>query len=129
MSRLDDELPASYALRLTPFARTDIEAIEDRFGEIEGDEIAKEWKEGLLDAIATMATTPRRFPLAPENAQFQQKVQSLTYRRRAGSVAYRILFTIVEEQEDTPFVRILHVRHGAARPITRAEARQIETLE
>lgn len=46
------------------------------------------------------------------------------YRRRPGSPAYRVLFTIVEEEGEPPFVRIVHVRHGARRPMTRAEARE-----
>lgn len=64
--------------------------------------------------------------IAPEQARFRQEIRQIIYRRRAGSVAYRVLYTIVEAEDDAPYVRILHVRHGSARPITRAEARELE---
>ena len=126
MSGPEDAPPRVYAVRFTPRARADVDAAHTRFVALVGEAIADEWLTGLFDAAATLATMPRR-ALAPEDARFTTEVRHLVYRRRPASVAYRILFTIVESQEDAPFVRILHVRHGAARPITRAEAREIET--
>lgn len=78
------------------------------------EEMADEWQSGLFDAISTLASSPRRFATAPENARFRQELRQLIYRRRIGSVAYRILFAIIETPDDAPLVRVLHVRHGAA---------------
>ena len=114
-----------YALRFTPRAAADIDAAHDRFVEILDQEIADEWKAGLFEAVAPLSIMPHR-QIAPERTRFRQEVRQIIYRRRTGSVAYRVLYIIVEAEEDAPFVRILHVRHGAARPITRAEARELE---
>ena len=122
---MSQDTPKSYALRFTPRASADIDAAHARFTAIKGEELADEWKAGLLEAVAPLAAMPHR-QIAPEQARFQQEIRQIVYRRRTGAVAYRILFTIGEAKEDAPFVRILHVRHGAARAMTRAEAREIE---
>ena len=114
-----------YALRFTPRAAADIDAAYDRFVEMLDQEIADEWKAGLFEAVAPLSTMPHH-QIAPERTRFRQEVRQIIYRRRTGSVAYRVLYLIVEAEEDAPFVRILHVRHGSARPITRAEARELE---
>ncbi len=48
------------------------------------------------------------------------------HRYSPGSATYHIFFTVAEAEEDAPYVYILHVRHGARKPMTRAEARKIE---
>ena len=93
------------------------------FVQTAGGPVADAWQDGLYAAITTLATTPRR-QVAPESRRFGQEVRQLMYRRRPGSPAYRVLFTIVEEEEEPPVVRIVHVRHGARRPMTRAEAQE-----
>lgn len=124
---MEPETPRIYAVRFTGRALRDITAAHTRFIELTGEEVADEWEAGLYDAAATLATTPRR-PFAPENARFRQEVRQILYRRRPGAVAYRVLFTIREQTEfDPPTVFVMHVRHGAARPVTRAEAREIES--
>jgi plasmid stabilization system protein ParE len=114
-----------YALRFTDRARTDIDAAHARFVALAGQVVADAWKDGLFEAVASLSTMPRR-ALASEQRRFRHEVRQLIYRRPGSDVAYRVLFTIVEEAEDAPFVRIVHVRHGAQRPISRAEAREIE---
>jgi plasmid stabilization system protein ParE len=123
----DEEADRVYAVRLDPRARADIDAAHVHFVEISGDAVADEWQNGLFAALATLAQLPRRQPIAPENRHFRREVRQLVYRRRPGSVAYRVLFTINSEAADeAPSVYILHVRHGTARPMTQAEARRIE---
>ncbi|MDP8925057.1 MAG: type II toxin-antitoxin system RelE/ParE family toxin [Chloroflexota bacterium] len=61
----------------------------------------------MLQSIQTLADFPRRCPLACENDDFDVEVR----QRLHGD--YRILFTV-----DGGTVRILHVRHGARRPLT-----------
>ena len=69
---------------------------------------AARWYEGLLDAIASLDTFPKRCPLAPENDDFPDvEVRQHLYQK--GKTSYRILFCILEP--DT--VRILHIRHAA----------------
>ena len=71
-------------------------------------DFAKRWYDGLLDAIASLDTFPKRCALAPENVDFTDiEVRQLLYGRRR--TVYRILFCIIEP--DT--VRILHIRHSA----------------
>ena len=94
-----------------------------------GEQIADAWRDGLGEAIATLATWPRRCPIVPESSRFRNEVRQLLYRRTASSVAYRILFTVQDDSPDGPVVVILALRHGSARPITRAEAREIEAEE
>ena len=71
-------------------------------------EFAARWYDGLLEAITSLDTFPRRCPLAPENDDFPDTdVRQLIYRQ--GRTVYRILFCIIEP--DT--VRVLHIRHAA----------------
>ena len=46
--------------------------------------------------------------------------------RRGGSSTYRVIFAVQEEGMDGPTVLVLAVRLSAAKPITGAEAREIE---
>jgi len=66
------------------------------------------WFLALEEAIASLATLPKRCPLAPENARFPFEVRQMLYGRKPH--VYRILFTI---DEDTVYV--LHIRHGRRR--------------
>ena len=91
-----------------------------------GAEAGRAWYDGLRDAIALLSHSPRRSPLISENGRFRAEVRQLLYRRTPHGAAWRILFTVQEAAEDAPTVSILHVRHAAQKPITRAEARQIE---
>ena len=66
----------------------------------------------MLQAIESLSQMPKRCPLARENESFSQEIRQLFYGK--GRSSYRILFTILEEQ-DTSTVRILHIRYGAQR--------------
>ena len=67
---------------------------------------ARSWREGVSQAILSLADFPRRCSLAPENDDFDIEVRQRLY----GD--YRILFAI-----EGDVVSILHVRHGARRPL------------
>lgn len=123
-----DAPPPTYALRLTQRALADIDAAHARFVELTEEAIADEWKDGLFDAIARLATVPGR-QVIPESARFSQEIRQILYRRPGSRVAYRVLFTALASSPDGPIVTIIAVRHGAARPITRAEAQAIEADE
>jgi plasmid stabilization system protein ParE len=75
-------------------------------------EAAKQWYQGLLQAIESLAKMPKRCPLAPENSAFSLEIRQLLYGKGRGK--YRVVFTIIENA-DSPTVRILHIRHVAKR--------------
>ena len=123
-----DSLPQpAYDVRLSERAQRDIDFATVHFAETASVQIAISWRDGLIEFLESLCTFPRRFPVAPE--RFQVEIRQALYRRQKSRVAYRILFQITGEDEtanQTPTVRILHIRHAAARPITRKEARAIE---
>lgn len=131
MSNADEnELPQTYAVRLTEHAQRDVDLATLHFADTASAEVAVEWREGFYDELAVLATFPRRFPLAPE--KFRGEVRQMPYRRTGSGTAHRVLFTIVGEEAispDAPTVRILHVRHSAARPLTRMQIRAVEAGE
>lgn len=122
----EDAPPPNYALRFSSRALADIDEAYLRFAELASQSVADDWKDGLFDAVARLATVPGR-QIVPEATRFRQEVRQIIYRRPGSRVAYRVLFIAQEEGPDGPVVNIVTVRHGAARPITRAEARDIES--
>ena len=126
----DNEEPLQiYAIRILPQAKRDIDNATMRMAEINGDAIALDWYENLYLVTMTLATLPRRCPIAPEDAFFKRQVRQLQYRRTGDSPAYRILFTITEGSNDAPTVSVIHVRHAARKPMTRKEAREIQDTD
>lgn len=130
MSSIDDgaDEQVTYALRLHERAVRDINAAFVRLAEMVSEEHAYLWRDGLRNAIASVAARPRRFPLARE--RFRREVRQLLYARVGSKTTYRILFTITGETADSleaPTVTILHIRHASARPITRNKAREIDS--
>ena len=122
------ERPAVYALRLQERAIRDTNIAFVRLAETVSLDIAKQWRAGVREAIAGLSSNPRRYPLVTE--KFTNEVRHILYRRPGSKAAYRIVFAITGEtasSQDAPTVSILHVRHASARPITRKEARQIES--
>lgn len=88
-----------------------------------GPEAAFLWYEGLFLAAEVLSSLPRVHPIAPEDAFYDVEVRRLIYygpSRRRGRNVYRLLFHIIEPQEDESegVVRILHVRHGAKGPLS-----------
>jgi plasmid stabilization system protein ParE len=67
---------------------------------------AVRWYRGLSEAIESLATSPQRCALAPENEFFEPEIRQLLFGRRRG--VYRILFTIRGD-----VVSVLSVLHGA----------------
>ena len=95
----------SYSILIQPPAERDVEDVF-RWIARRSPERARVWREGVFQAVRTLADFPRRCSLAHENDDFDVEVRHLLY----GD--YRILFTI-----DSGTVRILHIRHGARRPL------------
>ena len=124
------EEPRVYVIRAREQASRDANAALVYLAKTASEKIAVEWNEGLRAKFATLATMPRRYAVAPE--RFRLKVHRALYRRAANSVAYWIYFTMEGEEPeapDGPTVVIRHIRHAAAKPLTKAEIRQIEAAE
>ena len=115
-----------YAIRFRSRARLELDEARVRLAEMTDLDHAIEWYNGFLDALATLADNPSRTRLAPENDYFRDTVHAYVYRLTSRGVAYQVYYTIVETVEDAPSVTILHIRHSARKPMTRAEARKIE---
>ena len=126
MSEPEHEPVKRYALRFIEDAVQDIEEAIHHLADTAGFDLAQEWRGRLAEEIASLATNPTRFPLAPEQRYFRREVRHLVWRRTVSSVAYRIIFWIEEGEDDAPGVLILQIRHGSAKPISRKEAKEIE---
>jgi plasmid stabilization system protein ParE len=73
-------------------------------------ETAQGWFNELDDRLQTLATMPRRCPIAPESDYFDEEIRQLLVN------PYRVLFTISGKR-----VHVLHVRHTARRTIGEPE--------
>lgn len=91
------------------YAEPAILELDDAYSYIYRDspEHAEAWRQRLENATESLKSSPRRCPLAPENAFSESEIRHLVFEN------YRILFTI---DEDT--VLILHIRHAARAPMT-----------
>jgi len=71
---------------------------------------AARWFKQLCRTVESLAEFPARCPLAPESPHFDEPIR----QRLFGP--YRILFVIRKRS-----VYVLHIRHGARRPMTAEE--------
>ena len=99
-----------YRIEISSIAEAEADRAFLRLSQIAAPATAKQWYAGLIQAIESLSQMPKRCSLARENPHFSQEIRQLVYGK--GRNSYRILFTILEEQE-TPTVRILHIRHAA----------------
>ena len=67
---------------------------------------AQQWFNTLEEKLRTLASMPRRCPLAPEDEHFTEEIRQLLVS------PYRAIFTIKAKS-----VHVLHVRHMARRTI------------
>jgi plasmid stabilization system protein ParE len=121
-----------YAVRFSSIADQDITEAFLRMADIsESEDVAREWLQGVREAIATLATQPNRSQIEAQVSRYMgSNVRRLLYRRtNSTSVAHHIYYRVYEESDDGPFVRVLHVRHASRKPITRKEAREIQASE
>jgi plasmid stabilization system protein ParE len=100
-----------FRVEITPQAERDAEAIlEWLLAEGAGDSAIR-WFLALEDAIASLASFPKRCPIAPENHEFSFEVRQLLYGRKPH--VYRILFNTSAD-----VVVVLHIRHGRRLPLS-----------
>jgi plasmid stabilization system protein ParE len=123
----DTEDTPRFAVRISVQANRDITQATVRIAGLNDDDKAIAWSEAIHDAIVGLAENPRRFAVDPQAT----KVLSVETRRflfhttPAASMAYHVFFDVQEDGQDGRRVTVMHVRHAARRPMTRAEARQI----
>jgi plasmid stabilization system protein ParE len=99
-----------YRIEISSVAEAEADSACLQLSQVTFPERAGQWYAGLLKAIGSLSQMPQRCPLARENEHFSQEIRQLIYGK--GRNSYRILFTVLEEQE-VPSVRILHIRHAA----------------
>ncbi len=116
----------SYVIRIRPSARQGIQEAYNRLADFPGINVANQWYEGLLDLFAELASYPGRYAPARESRLFRAEVHAALHSLSSRSAVYRVLFTIQEANGDPATIYVLSVRHGARKPMTRAEARKIE---
>lgn len=115
----------SYAVRLRRYAQADVDEAFISLADAIDVDYATAWLSGLRGTLAKLATFPKRW-LVVKTGRFRQEVRVVPYRYNPGGVTYLVHFLISEAEDDAPTVYILHVRHGARKPISLAEARKIE---
>lgn len=95
-----------FAVLVQPTAEEEIDAAFVYLASEASLEVAARWYNRLEESIATLANLPRRCPVAPEDALFEEEIRHLLVD------PYRVIFTIRGKQ-----VHILHVRHMARRSL------------
>ena len=88
-----------YAVDISKPARQNIQVIYDYLCR-EAPVVADDWIDGLLEAIESLGSFPRRCSLAPENSDHPEEIRQLIYS------SHRILFAIGKQR-----VHVLHIRH------------------
>ncbi len=85
-------------------------------------EFAGRWVEGLYRRLDTLITFPLSHPRAEESDILGREARCLLYRK--GKVVYRILFALLDTDEDgeDDMVRVLRVLHGAQKPLGQSNA-------
>ena len=101
-----------FRVKTSTKAKRDLDAILMWLFSQEAGEAGLRWFQGLREAVASLARSPERCPLAPENTAFPFEVRQLLYGRKPH--VYRVLYTI---ENDT--VSVLHIRHGRRKPINK----------
>ena len=127
--RGNGEQLVTWAIRTTTRARSDIAAAWRHFAGTASEETADAWRQGLDLEIAKLAQFPAMWPVAEEDKLFRESIRRMLYRRTPSGPAYRVLFVLRQNPDDAPTVTIIHVRHAAQKPMTRKEAREIESSE
>lgn len=101
----------AYAVRIAARAERDL-ALLYRDIHVSESIAAERWYAGMKRAILSLALRPNRCPFTPEN----KRLRHLLYGRKAH--VYRVIYRVNEQLQR---VDVLHIRHGARRPLRRAE--------
>jgi plasmid stabilization system protein ParE len=98
-----------YRVELTVRARRDLERLYLAINAANS-ELARVWFNGLEVAVLSLDQNPARCPVTPENPGLRH----LLFGRKG--YVYRVIYAIDEAHG---LVTVLHIRHGARRPMQR----------
>jgi len=101
----------AFRVRTTAKAKRDLDEILTWLLSQKAGASGLRWFQGLRAAVLTLADSPKRCALAPENVAFPFEVRHLLYGRKPH--VYRIIFTI-----EGKTVSVLHIRHGRREPLS-----------
>jgi len=97
-----------YRVILSPQARRDVQETADYLAAQTDLERARIWKNGVLEAIGSLAQMPMRCAVAGESQELGVELHQLMYR------PHRILFRVDESAQR---VNVLRVYHSARAPL------------
>lgn len=103
-----------YRIDLSSVAKAEADAAFLSFSQYATTEQSQRWYQGLIKAIDSLKTMPRRCAVARENDFFSQEIRQLVYGK--GKHKYRILFAVLDSSSN-PSVRILHIRNASQQTI------------
>ena len=129
MTAGDEEQPETWVIRFTEKAFASLKAAQQHITRTAGEEIGYAWREGMEAEIMRLSRMPESLPAASENHRFVATVRSLLCRRTPRGPASRVLFILRRPPEESSTVTIINIRHGAQKPITKKETREIEEAE
>jgi plasmid stabilization system protein ParE len=101
----------TYLVSLTARAERDLAFLFEAI-HAEDSETALAWYRGLKKAILNLEKFPNRCPPSLENA----RLRNLLYGRKPH--VYRVIYRVLEKERR---VEVLHVRHGARRPLKQSD--------
>lgn len=103
----------AYRVSLTERAERDLALVFASIHAAESD-AAFQWYEGLEREIFSLKEHPNRCPVTPESNRFRH----LLYGGKP--YIYRVIYRVVEAKKH---VEVLHIRHGARRPLRPSDFR------
>ena len=74
-----------HAIRFRRHAQADAQEALIRLAELTNNVYAAAWYSGLQNAVATLATLPKRWPIADKNQFFRDEVRVMPYRYTPSS--------------------------------------------
>lgn len=101
----------AYTVRIAARAERDLDLLYGKIHAFESG-AAREWYQGLKQAVLSLSELPRRCPVTRENS----KLRHLLYGGKPHS--YRIIYRINEKRRQ---VDVLHIWHGARRQFGTAD--------
>lgn len=104
----------SYKVRLTLEVKQQVKAISSYIAQ-DSPENARRWRRKLRDRIRSLTDSPERHEIAYPTHRVGRDIRHTFYG------VYRLLYTIEEKT-----VVVLSVRHGARKPLTPDEVRQLD---
>jgi toxin ParE1/3/4 len=101
----------AYAVRIASRAERDLVSLYEEINAPDST-AARQWYRRLKQAILSLAKTPNRCPVTPEN----KRLRHLLYGKKPH--IYRVIYRIDNRRRQ---VDVLHIRHGARRKFRRPD--------